>query len=292
MKHKRTLGDVAFDTLNTALLIVLSIICIYPMYYCLVASISNPASLAASGGIMLYPKGIQFDAFKAVFTNRDISTGYLNTIFYVTVGTLLNVVLTLLGAYVLSRKKLYLGKALNLLVVITMFVNGGMVPLYLLIKNLGLLNTRWAVLLPVAVNTYNLIMARTYFSTIPESLEESARIDGASEFKILFRIMIPLAGPIIAVISLYYAVSHWNAWFGAMIYLKDRNKYPIQLILREILILNEVSTASQDFSADKLPIEECIKYATIIVATVPILCIYPFVQKYFVKGVMIGAVKG
>lgn len=291
MKRKLKVSDVIFDTCNTAVLLLMALLCLYPIYYCVVASLSDPTELAAAGGFMLWPRGIQFEAYRSVFANEEILTGYLNTLFYVGVGTCLNIVLTVMGAYVLSRKRLYLKRILNLYVTLTMFVSGGLVPLYLVVKGLHLLDTRLAIILTVAVNTYNMIMARTYFQTIPVSLEESARIDGAGELRILFSIMVPLSGPIIAVLGLYYAVAHWNSWFREMIYLSDRGKYPIQLFLREILILNEVSAASQDFSADKMPIAESIKYATIVVATVPILCVYPFVQKYFVKGVMIGAVK-
>lgn len=289
--YKRKVSDYIFDTINVLVLVALSIVCLYPMYYSLMASFSNPVKLMESGGILLYPKGFHLGAYEAVFSNKEITSGYLNTLFYVVVGTAINVILTLMGAYVLSRKGLYLKRQLNLFVVITMFVNGGLIPTYLVVKSLNLLDSRWAIVLPVAVNVYNMIMARTYFGTIPDSLEESAKIDGAGEMRILFQIMIPLAVPIIAVITLYYAVARWNSWFNEMIYLNSRSKYPIQLILREILIQNDVGSMMQDYSADKLPIADCIKYATIIVATVPILCIYPFVQKYFVKGVMIGAVK-
>lgn len=292
MKRKLTVGGAIFDTFNVIVLTFVAIICLYPIFYCLVASLSNPTALAASGGFMLWPKGIQWEAYKSVFANHEIFSGYLNTFFYVIVGTGLNLVLTLIGAYVLSRQNLTLKRFLNLFVTLTMFISGGMIPLYLVMKGLNLLDSRWGIILVTAVNTYNLIMARTYFSTIPQSLEEAARVDGAGEIRILFEIMIPLAGPIIAVLGLYYAVSHWNSWFNEMIYLSDRGKYPIQLFLREILILNEVSAASQDFAADKMPLAESIKYATIVVATVPILFVYPFVQKHFVKGVMVGAVKG
>ncbi len=292
MKRKLTVGNVIFDTFNVIVLLFIALICLYPIYYCMVASLSDPTALAAAGGFMLWPKGIQFGAYKSVFANHEIFSGYLNTFFYVIAGTLLNLFLTLIGAYVLSRQKLTLKRFLNLFVTLTMFISGGMIPLYLVMKGLNLLDARVGIILVTAVNTYNLIMARTYFSTIPQSLEEAARVDGAGEIRILFEIMIPLAGPIIAVLGLYYAVSHWNSWFNEMIYLSDRGKYPIQLFLREILILNEVSAASQDFAADKMPLAESIKYATIVVATVPILFVYPFVQKHFVKGVMVGAVKG
>lgn len=292
MKRKLTVGGAIFDTFNVIVLTFVALICLYPIFYCLVASLSDPTALAASGGFMLWPKGVQFEAYKSVFANHEIFSGYLNTFFYVIAGTFLNLILTLIGAYVLSRQNLTLKRFLNLFVTLTMFISGGMIPLYLVMKGLNLLDSRWGIILVTAVNTYNLIMARTYFSTIPASLEEAARVDGAGEIRILFEIMIPLAGPIIAVLGLYYAVSHWNSWFNEMIYLSDRGKYPIQLFLREILILNEVSAASQDFAADKMPLAESIKYATIVVATVPILFVYPFVQKHFVKGVMVGAVKG
>ncbi len=292
MKRKLTVGGAIFDTFNVIVLTFVALICLYPIFYCLVASLSDPTALAASGGFMLWPKGIQLEAYKSVFANHEIFSGYLNTFFYVIAGTFLNLILTLIGAYVLSRQNLTLKRFLNLFVTLTMFISGGMIPLYLVMKGLNLLDSRWGIILVTAVNTYNLIMARTYFSTIPASLEEAARVDGAGEIRILFEIMIPLAGPIIAVLGLYYAVSHWNSWFNEMIYLSDRGKYPIQLFLREILILNEVSAASQDFAADKMPLAESIKYATIVVATVPILFVYPFVQKHFVKGVMVGAVKG
>lgn len=292
MKRKLTVGGAIFDTFNVIVLTFAALICLYPIFYCLVASLSDPTVLAASGGFMLWPKGIQLEAYKSVFANHEIFSGYLNTFFYVIAGTFLNLILTLIGAYVLSRQNLTLKRFLNLFVTLTMFISGGMIPLYLVMKGLNLLDSRWGIILVTAVNTYNLIMARTYFSTIPASLEEAARVDGAGEIRILFEIMIPLAGPIIAVLGLYYAVSHWNSWFNEMIYLSDRGKYPIQLFLREILILNEVSAASQDFAADKMPLAESIKYATIVVATVPILFVYPFVQKHFVKGVMVGAVKG
>ena len=203
MKRKLTPADALFDTFNTLLMLFLSVICLYPIYFCVVASISNPTSLAAAGGFMLWPHGVQFEAYKSVFANKEILSGYLNSLFYVGAGTALNIVLTVMGAYVLSRRRLYLKRALNLYVTLTMFVNGGLVPLYLVVKGINLLNTRIGIILVVAINAYNMIMARTYFQTIPASLEESARIDGAGDLRILFSIMVPLSGPIIAVLSLY-----------------------------------------------------------------------------------------
>lgn len=293
MIERKTKGEYVFDILNHLILFLLAVVCLYPMLYVLFASLSNPAELSRSGGLLLYPKGIQFDSYAAVFQNEDIVSGYMNTIFYVVVGTFLNIILTILGAYVLSRKNFVLRGFFMFMITFTMFVSGGLVPGYLLVKDIGLLNSRWALVLPVAINTYNLIMTRTFFNTIPDALEEAAKIDGASHFKILFVIMVPLAVPIIAVIALYYGVSHWNSWFNAMIYLNNRSKFPLQLILREILILSQTESMMEgSTSIDRQSIAENIKYATIVVATVPILCVYPLLQKYFAKGVMIGAIKG
>ena len=289
---KKTLGDRVFDAVNIAVLILLSVCCLYPMLYVIFASLSDPAELSRAGGILICPKGCQTETYKVVFRNSDILTGYANTVFYVLTGTFINILLTVLGAYVLSRSGFKYRNALMFYITFTMFVNGGLVPSYLLVKNIGILNTRWAILLPTAISAYNLILTRTYFNTIPSTLEEAAKIDGAGHVTILFRIMLPLAKPIIAVIGLYYAVAHWNSWFNAMIYLKDRKMWPLQLFLREILILNETGDMmANNAGLDTLPVAENIKYAIIVVATLPILCVYPFLQKYFAKGVMIGAIK-
>lgn len=292
MVYKKSIWEYLFDICNILLLLLLALACLYPMMYVIFASLSEPAELSKSAGILLYPKGLQFNTYKVVFKNSDIVVGYANTLLYVVVGTLLNMLLTVLGAYVLSRKSFHYRRILMFYITFTMFVGGGLVPSYLLVKNIGILNTRLAVLLPSAISAYNLILTRTYFNTIPDALEESAKIDGAGHWTILFRVMLPLAKPILAVIGLYYAVSHWNSWFSAMIYLKDRSMWPLQLFLREILILNETRDMMENtVTIDKLPIAENIKYAIIVVATVPVLCIYPFLQKYFTKGVMIGAIK-
>ncbi|MBE5040343.1 carbohydrate ABC transporter permease [Ructibacterium gallinarum] len=293
MVERRSAGSLIFDICNVIILTLLSFICLYPMLYVLFASMSNPTEISQNAGILLWPKGFQLEAYKAVFQNDDIVSGYLNTLLYVIAGTSINMTLTVLGAYVLSRKDFKPRNFFMMYITITMFVSGGLVPSYLLVKNIGILNTRWAILLPTAINVFNLIMTRTYFLTIPDSLEEAAKIDGAGHWRILANVMLPLSTPILAVIGLYYMVGHWNSWFNAMIYLKDRNTWPLQLILREILILNESGSMMENtFTIDKLPIAENIKYAVIIVATVPILCVYPFLQKYFAKGVMVGAIKG
>ena len=220
-----------------------------------------------------------------MFKNTFLWTGYANTLFIVIVGTVLNVLLSMVAAYCLSRKHVAAGPTIMKLLVFTMYFSGGMIPLYLVVKGVGLYGSRWALILPTLVDTYNLIIMRTAFAGVPDSLEESAKLDGANAWTILWRIMAPLVKPTVAVITLYYAVSHWNSWFNAMLFLRDKTQYP----LRQILIQND--TADMTAGADYL-VSETIQYATVVVATLPILCIYPFVQKYFVKGVMIGAIKG
>jgi putative aldouronate transport system permease protein len=243
--------------------------------------------------LLLSPLGFNVDGYISVFKNPNIITGYRNTILYVVVGTSINLFMTSLGAYVLSRKGVMLRDPMMMLIVFTMFFSGGLIPNYLLVKNLGMYNTMWALLIPGAISTYNLIIMRTSFAAIPISLEESARIDGANDFTILFRIVLPLSKAVLSVMVLFYAVAHWNSWFSAMIYLQKRDMFPLQLFLREILVNSSTdSMITGSGGSDKEAISEIIKYCTIVVATVPIIVVYPFLQKYFVKGVMIGAVKG
>ena len=220
-------------------------------------------------------------------------TGYANTLFYVIVGTALSFLVTSLLAYALSRKNVKYSKYMMIFVIITMFFSGGMIPLYLVVKGCGLLNTRWAPIVPVLINVYNLIVMKTAFMSIPDSLIEAAKIDGASEFRVWARIVMPLSMATIAVFLLFTGVGFWNSWFSALIYIKDRAKFPLQLFLREILVNNSTNNMMSDTMAgEAASIEDVIKYATIVVATIPVLMIYPFMQKYFVNGVMIGAVKG
>lgn len=290
---KKSIGEKIFDAGNIILMILLMVITLYPFLYVVFASLSNPFELMAHTGILLKPLGFSTAAYKAVIKNEMIVIGYRNTLFYVAVGTAYNILMTSLGAYVLSRRKFYWKKYIMAMVVFTMFFNGGLVPNFLLIKRLGMYNTFWAVIIPGAISTWNLFIMRTSFMSIPASLEESAKIDGANDIIVLIRIVLPLSLPVIAVMVLYYGVGHWNAWFNAMIYLKNRNLYPLQLVLREILILNDTKEMiSSTVTNEREPVGEVVKYATIIVATLPILCVYPFLQKYFVKGVMIGALKG
>ncbi len=246
-------------------------------------------------GLLFLPLDFSLASYKTIMSYKSLWIGYANTIFYVIVGTAINIVMTTLAAYALSRKNVMFSTAITFMITFTMFFGGGLIPTYLNIQRLGLLNTRWALLLPGAMSAYNFIIMRTAFKEVPESLEESARIDGAQDFTILLKIMVPLCKPVIAVMLLYYGVGHWNSWFSAMIYLRNRNLYPLQLVLREILITNSTMAEFEFISAqgDEVePIAINIKYAIIVVATVPILTIYPVLQKYFVKGVMIGAIKG
>lgn len=289
---KRSIGEVIFDNINIIILIILSILTLYPMLHVIFASFSHPDELIRHQGIMIYPQGFSLTAYRVVLNNNLILSGYINTIIYVGVGTSLSLLLTMFCAYVLSRSNFYWKNPILAVILLTMFVSGGMIPMYLTVEALGLIDTRWAIILPTAISTYNMIIMRTGFASVSISLEESAKLDGANDFTILFRIFTPISKPIIAVIILYYGVANWNSWFNAMIYLRDRNLYPLQLLLREILILN--LTAEMSGNIDYMDIErvgESIKYTTIVVATVPVLMIYPFLQKYFVKGIMIGSVK-
>lgn len=286
-------GEKTFDVLNYTVLTILTICTLYPLVYVLFASLSDPTLYMQHSGILWKPLHFNLNAYRLVFENPMIIRGYLNTFIVLIGGLVLNIILTAFGAYALSRKGLRYRKQFMLFIVFTMFFNGGLIPLYFTVKGLGLTNTLLSLIIPQAISAFNLIIMRTAFEAVPDSLEESAKIDGANEFVILFRIMIPLCMPVMAVMLLYYGVSHWNSWFNAMIYVQDRNLYPLQLVLRELLLLNDASSMATGASGSEVAvIGETLKHATIIVATVPILCVYPFLQKYFVKGAMIGAIKG
>ncbi|TVY10825.1 carbohydrate ABC transporter permease [Paenibacillus cremeus] len=293
MKRDFGAADVTFDTVVHVILFSLMIITLYPLLYVAFASFSDAGQLISYKGLLYKPLGFSIEAYKSVFDNPGILVGYKNTLFIVVCGVCVNLLMTSLGAYVLSRKNVMWNKVFIFIVVVTMFFSGGLIPIYLVVKGVGLLDSLWATILPFSVNTFNLIIMRTAFMSVPDSLEESAKMDGANHFVILFRIIIPLSMPVIAVMVLYYAVEKWNGWFYASIFIKDRSLYPLQLTLREILIANQTDNMSAGAnSGDRFQIGETIKYATIMVATVPILVVYPFVQKYFVKGVMVGALKG
>ncbi|WP_313562680.1 carbohydrate ABC transporter permease [Ruminiclostridium cellobioparum] len=282
-----------FDLFNVLLLGVLSLVFLYPIVYVVFASLSDPAQLVKHTGVLLAPQGFSLSGYEMVWSNPNIGKGYINTIFYVIVGTAVNLLLTSMGAYVLSRKGFYLRRILTMGVVFTMYFSGGLIPFYLTVKGFGLYDSRLALVLPVAINTWNLIVMRTSMAQIPDSLEDAAKIDGANDFGILFRIFIPVIKSTMAVIILFYAVQHWNSWFNAMIFLRERGKYPLQLFLREILLsgsMMDVTAAGGEDVNNALTLS-LLKYCTIVVSTLPILFIYPFLQKYFAKGVMIGSVK-
>lgn len=288
----------AFVWFNTIFLSLFALLCLYPMLYVLFASLSNATLLANKNGLLLAPAGFTFVGYKMVFDNPSFGTGYINTLIYVVGGTFINLFMSSLGAYILSRKDLVIKKAFTIFVMVTMYFGGGMIPAFLNMKELGLFDTRWALLLGGAISTYNMLILRTAFMSIPASLEESAQLDGAGDLRILLIIVVPLSVASFAVVGMYYAVDHWNGWFNAMIYLDDRSKYPLQLILREILVTGSKETiASTDEILDGTSDSEynayqVVKYCSIIVATVPILVVYPFVQRFFVKGAMVGSVKG
>ncbi|MGG1550317.1 MULTISPECIES: carbohydrate ABC transporter permease [Paenibacillus] len=285
-------GERTFGYFNVALMLALCAVTLYPFLYVLMASFSNATDLLQNRGLMWRPAGWDLSAYKAVFSNPMIAEGYKNTLIYVFLGTTINLIMTAIGAYVLSRPGLYWKHTLMFFIVITMVFHGGLVPSFLLVNNLGMMNTMWALIIPGAINTFNMIIMRTSFQGIPVSLEESARMDGANDWTILFRIVIPLSLPVMAVMVLWYAVGHWNSYFSALLYLRNREDYPLQLVLRELLIENSTDAYSAGTGGDdKYAIGETIKYAAIIVSTVPILCLYPFLQKYFVHGVLIGAIK-
>lgn len=293
MKQESGFLEKLFDIAIYAILIGLVIVTLYPLLYVLFASVSNAGELIAYKGILWKPLGFSMEAYRSVMKNPGIVAGYKNTLFIVVAGVTLNLFMTALGAYVLSRKNVMWNKVFMFMIVFTMFFHGGLIPLYLIVKNVGLLDSLWATIIPFAMSTFNLIIMRTSFMGIPEGLEESAKIDGANHFTILFRIILPLSMPVIAVMILYYAVDKWNGWFYASVFIKSRELFPLQLVLREILISNSTDSMSIGASAgERHQIGETIKYATIVVATLPVLCIYPFVQRYFVKGVMVGSLKG
>lgn len=292
---RQSTGDRVFEIVNTALLALILLVILYPLWFVVIASVSDPAKVVA-GDVLLWPAGVSFEAYRMVFRDSMIMTGYRNTLYYTLLGTAINLVMTVLAAYPLSRKD-WVGRGFFMAVVMfTMFFSGGTIPTYLLMNDLGLINTTWALVLPGAVSVYNAIVMRTFFiNSIPLELQEAAQVDGCSNTRLLLRIVLPLSKPILAVMVLFYGVAHWNAFFGALIYITESDRYPLQLVLRSILIQN---TASQDMLGEvdtlgnRVMLAETIKYALIIVSTLPMMVLYPFLQRFFEKGVMVGSVKG
>lgn len=284
-----------FPLFNGIILCLIGVLCLYPVLYIVFASLSEPARIMKHSGLLLSPLGFTFEGYTLAFRNPNILTGYMNTIFYVVVGTVCSLAVTAAGAFVTSRKDAMLAKPIMMGIIFTMYFSGGLIPLYLLVNSLGLYNTRTAIILVGLVNTWNLIVMRTSYLAIPDSLEESAKIDGASPMRIFTKIYLPLSKPMLATMTLFYGVGNWNSWFNHMIFLRDRSKYPLQLIMREILIANDMSSMTNmntvgTYTNDMYQV--LVKYAVVVIATLPILCIYPFLQRYFIKGVMVGAIKG
>ena len=290
-----TRGDRIFNAVNYVVLSVYLLIVLYPLVYIVSASFSSPAAVT-SGLVRLWPVNPTTIAYETIFKDPAIVRGFLNSIFYATVGTALNVTLTLLAAYPLSRKDLHGRGAIMVFFFFTTLFSGGLIPTYLVVRDLGLLNTRWALIVPTALSVWNVIITRTYFqATIPDELHDAATIDGANDFRFLRDVVLPLSGPIVAVNALFYAVGHWNAYFDALIYLNDESLYPLQLVLRQILVQNETNlkmTGDIQSMLARENLADLLKYALIVVATVPLLLVYPFVQKHFVKGALIGSLKG
>ena len=292
---RQSRGDKVFNVVNGLLIAVVLIMIIYPLWFVIIASVSDPAKVLG-GQVILMPRKFTLEGYRMVFRDPMIMTGYRNTLFYTVTGTAINLVMTILAAYPLSRKD-WVGRGFFMgVLMFTMFFSGGIIPTYLMMNSLGMINTVWAMILPGAVSVYNTIIMRTFFiNSIPPELQEAAQVDGCSNTRLLIQIVLPLSKQILAVMVLFYGVAHWNAFFNALIYLTESKRYPLQLVLRSILIQN---TASQDMLGDldtmgsRVMMAETIKYALIIVSTLPMMVLYPFLQRFFEKGVMVGAVKG
>lgn len=289
-RYYRSSGEVLIRIIIVLVMLFVCVTTLYPFWYILVASFSEPLEVVRAGGMMLWLRGFSLYAYKEVFVHRLFLRSYYNTLVYLTFGVATNMFMTTLAAYALSVKGIKGAGAVMKVIVFTMFFSGGLIPTYIVVDSLNMVDTMWSQFVPYAINTYNMIILRTAFRGIPDSIEEAATIDGATPFKIMTMIVLPLSLPSIMVIGLYYAVEIWNSYFRALIYIRSDTKYPLQLILRQVLLSNAMS--QQDMAFVDTNIGLTVKYATIIVSTVPILMVYPFIQKYFVKGVMIGSIKG
>lgn len=286
-----------FLACNALFLLLILVVVIYPVWYAFIASFSDPLAVSR-GELTLLPIGFDLSAYKKVFRYQRVMTGYRNTIVYTLTGTLVNTLMVIITAYPLSRKDLYGRKLLTKLFVFTMYFSGGLIPTYLLVRNIGLYNSMWALILPSCISMYNVIIMRSYFTnSLPYEIQEAAMIDGCANIEMLVKIVLPLSMPVIAVILLYHAVGYWNTYFSALIYLSDADKYPLQMVLRDILISSQISEFMDSSESSESVIQQALlanslKYALIVVSSVPVIVIYPLLQKYFEKGIMLGAVKG
>jgi putative aldouronate transport system permease protein len=294
MRTKRSNNDYIMDTGINVISVMILVIVLIPLIFVLAASFSDP-DLVLRGKVLLWPKGFTLDAYSMVFENEDIWRGYRNTLLYTVGGTAINIILTVAAAYPLSRKEMKGRRVFTLIVLFTMYFNGGLIPTYLLVRDLGMYNTVWAILIPSAIATYNLIVAKSFFEqSIPTELYEAAKLDGCNSIRTLFSIVLPLSKAIVAVLVLYYGVARWNAYFDSLVYLRNENLQPLQIVLRNILLLSQTEQMGSNSvgMGEKIKAIEAIKYSVIVVSSVPILLLYPLAQRYFVNGVMIGAVKG
>lgn len=283
-------GDIVFHIFNTLLMILILICTLYPFWYVIVSSLSS-ISHVTNSVVLLWPDGLHWDSYQQVFRINLVPVAYGNTLFVTLIGTAVSMLLTSLSAFVLSRKELPGNKVMTLFVVFTMLFNAGLVPFYLQVKNLHLLNSRWSLIWPFALSTYNTVILRNFFKSVPNALYEAASIDGSGYIGYFFRILLPLSMPSIATITLFYAVSYWNAYFYSILFITDRALYPIQAILRQILMSSEFNTLLYDDATQSMP-SEMLKCAMIVITALPIICVYPFLQRYFVKGIMVGSLKG
>ena len=294
--HKRSPGKITFDIFNVGLMILISLLCIAPVWHVVMSSISDPIDLNRATGMMFVPMGEPtLEGYRLIFSEgSNVILGYLNTAFYLVAGVSFSIFMTILAGYGLSRKGVMWNNWVMFFLAFTMLFSGGLIPFFMVVRALGWLDTRWAVIIPGSVSVFNIIIMRTSFAGIPDSLEESAKMDGAGHFTIMLRIMVPLAKATIAVLVLFYSIGVWNSWFFPSIFLNDRNLFPLQLFLREIIIRNDMSAVTTAAEAAELAnlYRHLVRYTTIVAATIPVLCFYPFAQKYFVKGVMIGSIKG
>lgn len=296
---KRSKSDVIFDGVIFVILTLILLIVAYPLYFIIISSFSSPDKVS-SGQVVFYPIGFTLEGYKKVFENSQVVTGFINSLIYTTVGTCVNLLLTIPTAYALSRKKFQGRKAVTIFYMITMFISGGMIPTYLVVQKLGLLDSMWALILPGSLSVYNMIVARTFFQqNISEELYEAAELDGCGHGRFFFSIALPLSKAIIAIMVLYYGVGHWNSYFNALLYMQTEDKYPLQLVLRSILVQNSAqlsqtitSAAQQEAMRKQQEAVELMKYSLIIISSIPVLILYPFIQRHFTKGVMIGSVKG